>query len=75
MNLLVGLCVGRLECLREMVGVESGQPARGTNSQRTLFVLGETGFILRLWEPLKGFLCILSCKGGLEWCEAEETRE
>ena len=36
MNLLVSRRGERLECLGEMVGVEAGNPARGSHSQRTL---------------------------------------
>lgn len=36
MNLLVSRRGERLECIGEMVGVEAGNPARGSNSQRTL---------------------------------------
>lgn len=34
----------RLECIRQMVGVEAGEPARGTNSQWTLFAVQKAGF-------------------------------
>lgn len=44
MNVLVGHCGGRLECLRERVRVEAGQPAGGSNSQRTSFVFGKAEF-------------------------------
>lgn len=54
MNLLVGLCGRRLECIGEMVGVEAGEPARDTNSQRTLCAIHRSGFYPKgCGEPVK----------------------
>lgn len=57
-----------------MVGVEAGEPARGTNSQWTLFAVQKAGFYPKgCGKPDEDFSAYWDVKGGLGWCEAEET--
>ena len=52
MNPLVSQRGERLECIGEMVGVEAGDPARGSNSQRTLFAINKAEFYPKGIESL-----------------------
>ena len=52
MNPLVSQRGERLECRGEMVGVEAGDPATGSNSQRTLFAINKAEFYPKGIESL-----------------------
>lgn len=55
---------------QELVGVEAGEPGRGTNSQRTLLAIPKAGFCPKVCR--KEGLLYSGVKAGLEGCEAHQ---
>lgn len=55
---------------QELGGVEAGEPARGTDSLRTLLAIPKAGFCPKVCRK-EGFL-YSGVKAGLEWCEAHQ---